>query len=139
MPKTYSLVKAQPLASGGLATLISAFNPVEIINYYFEYKKVVAAHETERTRLNAKRDIVLKTLDIQRELIKEYFDRRFEERKSALDRFFALLDDAVKNNNDKHLDVALDGIVTLIKDNPLKDFEAFKTQLLDPSAPMLEF
>lgn len=139
MSKTYSLVKMPPFTPGGITSLISAFNPVEIINSYFEYKKFATAQETERARLSAKRDIVLKALNHQREIIKEYFDRRFEERKAALDRFFALLDNAIQFNNDKHLDVALDSIVSLIRDNPLKDFETFKSQLLDPSAPILEF
>ena len=60
-----------------------------------------------------------------------YFERRFSERKEALQNFFLLLTEAVTSKDDKQLEVALAGILGIIKDNPLGDFKVFRENMLN--------
>ena len=44
----------------------------------------------------------------------------------ALNQLFGVLTDAVENRDHTRLDTALNGIVEIVKDSPLKDIEAFR-------------
>lgn len=61
-----------------------------------------------------------------------YFDKRFDERKAVLDKFFGVLDGAVEGQDRETLHVALEGILGVLKDNPLADLESFRKSMLDP-------
>ena len=105
-------------------------NPLEVLHEYFDYKKKVQENKSWREEINAKRDIAIRTLEYQKEIIITYFEKRFEERKVALESFFNLLSFAITSKDDKQLDVALAGIMGIIKENPLGDFKQFKENML---------
>ena len=79
-----------------------------------------------REQIIAQRDIAVRTIEAERDTILEYFKLRFAERRDALCGFFEVLHRGVQEKSDKAMDIALTGILGIIKDSPLKDFEAFR-------------
>jgi|GEM_PF-1662475 len=104
----------------------------DAIRACIEYAKIAQAEKTERARIRAKRDVAVAAINAHRDVILRYFELRFKERETALSRFFVQLDEGIRTRNDKLLDVALHGIVSIVKDNPLADFEAFRQQMAKP-------
>lgn len=101
-----------------------------IIEKYIEYKKTIEQARTERELIQAKRDILVSEMRMRRELILDYFEKRFCERKMALNKFFSMLDEGVNSKDERLLHIALTGIVGIIRENPLGDFETFKRNML---------
>ncbi len=114
-------------------SVLRNLNPLEVLLEYFEYKKTLDAQKTTRKAIQAKRDIAIKSIEAQKEILLDYFNKRFSERKDSLDKFFDVLDNAIKEKDDKQLDVALSGILGILKDNPLGDFQTFKENMLMPN------
>lgn len=106
-------------------------NPFEVVREYFSYKKDIEQQKTDRKRIKAKRDIAVKAIETDKEVILAYFDMRFKERKQTLKRLFKTLDKGIASKNNEIIDKALGGIVVIIKDNPLKDFEIFRRQRIE--------
>ena len=117
--------------AGQVGREVIKLNPLEVLHEYFDYKKTIEQHESYRQTIEAKRDIVLTTLEYQREIILTYFEKRFSERREALGKLFTLLSSATDSKDDKQLDVALAGIMGILKENPLGDFESFKKHMLE--------
>lgn len=113
-------------------SVLRNLNPLEVLHEYFEYQKTLDEQRTTRENINAKRDIAIKSIEAQKEILLDYFNKRFSERKDSLNKFFTVLDNAIKEKDDKQLDVALAGILGILKDNPLGDFQTFKENMLMP-------
>ncbi len=105
-------------------------NPIKVLSDYLEYRNTVEQNVTAREEIKAKRDVAIEVIRAQEKIILEYFEKRFKERKDALQNFFQLLWKAVESKDEIQLDVALTGILGVIKDNPLGDFENFKKNML---------
>ena len=95
--------------------------------------RVMQEEETKRQAIIANRDVLIARLTAEKETILAYFSHRFAERRAALDEFFELLRHAVDSNDNQQLNAALAGILGIIQDNPLDDFETFKMQFEDPN------
>jgi len=108
-----------------------SINPLDVVREYVSYKKDIEQQKTDRKRIKAKRDIAVKAIETDKEIILAYFDMRFKERKQVLKRIFKTLDKGIASKNNEIIDKALGGIVVIIKDNPLKDFESFRKQRLE--------
>jgi capsid protein len=107
-------------------TVLVSVNPLEVIREYVNYRRIVEEQKTERERIVSERDRAVKALEAEKEVILDYFERRFKERKEALSGLFDILHQGIVNKNDNVIDKALEGIVGIVKDNPLKDFETFR-------------
>ena len=81
------------------------------------------------TRYNA----FVEALRIEQGTILGYFDRVFGERENALRQFYDLMDTASENGDNEQLKLAVEGIVGVIRSNPLLGFEEFRSALSDPS------
>lgn len=112
--------------STGGRVFVQSLNPLAVVQEYYAFRKVVEKQETERERIIAQRAIAVRTIEAERDTILEYFKLRFAERGEALSGFFDALHRAVEAKSDKAMDIALAGILGIIKDSPLKDFEAFR-------------
>ena len=97
-----------------------------------DYFRTLTEEETKRQAIAANRDVLIARITAEKEAILAYFRERFAERRAALDEFFELLDHAVDGKDNHQLNVALAGILGVIQDNPLDDFETFKQQFHDP-------
>ena len=111
--------------------IVQNLNPLEVVREYVSYRKIVSEQQTERERIAAKRDVAVRIIESERAIILDYFAQRFAERKAALNGFFDILHVAVQEKNEHAMDTALSGILGIVKDSPLKDFEAFRQARAD--------
>ena len=116
-------------AKPGRAATLQA---VDAVRACVEYAKVVQQEKTERAKIRAKRDVAVAAISAQKDVLLKYFELRFKERETALSQFFVQFNEAVKARNDRLLDIALHGILEIVKDNPLKDFAEFRKQMAKP-------
>ena len=100
----------------------------EIANYF----TAIAEEETKRRAIAANRDVLIERITAEKEVILAYFDKRFSERCAALDEFFELLNHAASTGDNEQLTAALVGILGIIQDNPLEDFETFRRNFQNP-------
>ena len=98
-----------------------------------DYFRTLTEEETKRQAIAANRDVLIARITAEKATILAYFSERFAERRAALDEFFELLHHAVESKDNHQLNVALAGILGVIQDNPLDDFETFKKQFEDPN------
>ncbi|MDE2786947.1 MAG: hypothetical protein OXL37_09820 [Chloroflexota bacterium] len=94
--------------------------------------RAMQEEETRRQAIIAHRDVLIARITAEKEVILAYFTQRFAERRAALEEFFELLGLAVDSRDNHQLNVALAGILGIIQDNPLEDFETFKQHFHDP-------
>ena len=115
------------------ATLID-LNAQEVINAGVEYLKTREAEKTNREWIRANHQAFLAALQAEQEVLLVYFEHRFAERREALGEFYQVLHKAVETGDDHQLDVAICGILGIVKDNPLNDFEKFRQTYNDPNS-----
>jgi hypothetical protein len=129
MKETTSLTASTLVAGAAKSTsktLIHQLNPLEIAREYVRWRVVAEEQRTERKRIKARRDVAVRAIESEREIISSYFEKCFAERRMVLEEIFRLLRHAVESKNDAALDSALRAIVQVVADNPLKDFDAFR-------------
>lgn len=85
--------------------------------------------KTQETRYRA----FLAALQEHHEMVESYFDHVFGERRYALDNLFSRLDRAIGNRDYATLAHLVPGIIAVLEQNPLHDFEKFKAALQDPN------
>jgi len=88
----------------------------EIANYYRVREEEITkreairrASETEIARIRANAD-----------LLREYFQLAFAERRENFDRAFAILEEAIQSGNNQQVEAALSIILQLVKESPIK-------------------
>jgi len=116
---------AKHVGTGG-KYVVHNLNPLDLLKEFVAWLRIAEEQKTERQRIIAKRDVVVRAIQAERDVILEYFRLRFSERGHALDGMFRVLHKAVEDKNDTAMDAALKGILEVVTDNPLKDFETFR-------------
>jgi hypothetical protein len=101
-------------------------DPFEFIREFFRYQTVVEEQQTEREQIKARRDVAVRFIESEREILADYFNRRFTERGTVLNELFGILRQAREAGNDATLDVALRGIVQIVSHNPAAELESFR-------------
>ena len=86
-----------------------------------------------RVEFETRYSAFVEALRVEQEIILGYFDRVFGERENALRQFYDLMDRASENGNNEQLKLSVEGIVGVIRSNPLLGFEEFRNALTDPS------
>lgn len=117
------------------ADAISALNQLmDLVN------KSVQVHETESTKreqLRAYRETEVARIKYSRKILKEYFDRIFEERRETHQRLFASLDLALESGDIPAMQTIVGGIVEVAKTSPLLnigDIGELRRAMDDPKA-----
>jgi hypothetical protein len=111
--------------------VVQNINPLELVREYFTYRRIADEQKTERNKIQARREAVITAIETEKDIILKYFEYRFSERADALNSFFKVLHKSFEEKNDIAMDKALEGILGIIKDNPLKDFESFRKARLE--------
>jgi hypothetical protein len=109
-----------------------AMEPLAIISAVVEYLRVREVEATRRAEIAAKRDVLLHAITSERDLILQYFERHFAERKDALQQLYGLLHSGVAEHNPANVDAALTGILGILRDNPLQDLATFRKHMSNP-------
>ena len=119
---------------------VTAINPVqcvkEISTAYTEYRQIQTQETTKRRQIEAWEKVSLKKIKAQRDLLMEYLDRSFDERKENFSNLFKMLDKAAENGDTQSIAMALKSIVDLASNGPFKDIasvDAVRGVLSDPN------
>ena len=55
--------------------LVQNLNPLEVLREYVSYRKTALEQQPERERIAGKRDVAVRLIDSERELILAYFEQ----------------------------------------------------------------
>lgn len=83
-------------------------------------KEVRETNKTERKRIQANREVILKQIEATKAVLMEYLNRSFDERASIFKKDFEIIDAAIANNNMETLALMLQGVNTLAAQSPFK-------------------
>lgn len=89
-----------------------------------------AGDPTALAEIEARYDAFIEALRIEQQTILRYFEMQFAERAEALGHFYDLLDRA---RDKEQLEVAVSGIVGIIRENPLLGYAEFRKAIGDPT------
>ena len=115
-------------------SLIAGTIAIEIIRQFVSSSSPSdEGQDTEIAEVEARYNAFLEALRIEQHTIIQYFEMRFAERAEALRNFFDLMESASESRDNAQLELAVQGIVGVIRENPLLGFEEFRTALGDPT------
>ena len=120
------IVKTAAKNIPGTQLLEAVSQGLKILN---EYKTVEAQEKTKRAEIAAGRDISVEKIRAQRDLIKSFLDRTFDERKQVLTAQIKVLDRAIDKGDTAALKLALDSMLTVIKSSPFENIADMHAQL----------
>ena len=89
---------------------------VEFINSL----NIAQQERTKREMIANWKEIGLEKIATQKQILMQYLDKTFEERKENFSQFFNALDKGIDSGNIEIVNAALNGIVNLAKTSPLK-------------------
>lgn len=72
-------------------------------------------------------------LRMEQETILRYFEMQFGERAEALRHCYDLMESATDNGDNSQLELAIQGIIGIIRENPLLGYAEFRKALADTS------
>ena len=87
---------------------------------------------TKRTGILAERDETIARIEATRRAMELYLNRTFDERRENFSRLFEVLDRAQEKDDPVGMQMALSGILELVKSSPFKDFDSFKKSFDNP-------
>lgn len=129
----------QKLAGKALKQGAAKLNPLEAIKIIAEaaadYAKVAEQESTKRRAIDAQERVALERIRTQREVLTQYLDRSFDERRENFDRLFDNLDEAVDKSDASAVGAMVGAIVRLAESSPFKDIAdvaATRAALDDP-------
>lgn len=97
-----------------------------------DYMAAVQCQETRRQEIAAHHDIIIHALNQERDIILAYFNHTFAERQLVLEQCFDLMDKSIETNDHASLNLALSSILGVIHENPLKDYDTFRSRMSEP-------
>lgn len=111
-----------------------AFTIQEVINTYQQYQQIKEQETTKRRNIEAYEKTTITEIKAKRDLLIDYLQKSFDERKSNFKHLFDVVDRAIESNNNEQLALALNSIIDLAKSSPFKDLSdlySFKQALND--------
>ena len=87
---------------------------------------------TKRAQIMRQRDETIARIQAVQQTMELYLNRTFDERKENFSRLFDVLDRAQEGNDLQGMQLALSGILELVKTSPFKDFASFKERWENP-------
>lgn len=115
-----------------IVTAVGATVSGALIQGVADYLNTLEREETKRQEIWAHHDIIIHALNQERDVILAYFNHTFAERRLVLEQCFDLMDKSIETNDHASLNLALSSILSVIHENPLKDFETFKSRMSEP-------
>ncbi len=125
MSKKLAKILRRPPAMRPLDAL-SGFN--KLINAYKDNHRITEEQRTARMAIQAERDFNIEKIKAQKEIMLDYFDKVFKERKDNYSKLFKALDKGIESGNMQLVSEMAGAIVAMAKETPLKDLEKFQSQ-----------
>ena len=89
-----------------------------------ENKKITEIETTKREEILAIKEVEIKKIEAQKEILKTYFEGIFAERRYMIEEMFERLDKGIENNNAELIQLSMHSIVSIAKESPLKQVES---------------
>ncbi len=118
------------------ATASNSFNM--LVGAWRDYKTVQAVETTKRAQIQADKEVAIKAIEEQSALLRNYFEHVFAERKSIIQNNFALLEQALAQDNLQMASLAMDSINQLVQQSPLAQAQTMIASLTDTSVKHIE-
>jgi hypothetical protein len=99
---------------------------------------VQAVETTKRAQIQADKEVAIKAIEEQSALLRNYFEHVFAERKSIIQNNFALLEQALAQDNLQMASLAMDSINQLVQQSPLAQAQTMIASLTDTSVKHIE-
>ena len=107
---------------------------IEVISQFVSsYHRGNEAQAMEVAEVECRYNAFLEALRIEQRTIVRYFEMRFAERADAIRTFFELMESASESGDNAQLELAVQGVISIIRENPLLGFEEFRKTLGDPT------
>ncbi len=103
-----------------------------------ENHKITQEEQTKRTNINAMKEFEIEKIRAQKEVLKDYFEKTFIERRINFDKMFDILDRGIEENNLKLIELSLSSIIEIAKDSPLKQIEKLRSDFYNPNVREIE-
>jgi hypothetical protein len=88
--------------------------------------------------ITAMKEFKIEKIQAQKEVLKDYLEKIFAERRINFDKMFDALDKGIENNNLELIQLSLGSIVEIAKDSPLKQVEKFKNDFHNSDVKEIE-
>ena len=95
-----------------------------LVNAYKENYKISEEEQTKRENIRAIKEYEIEKIHAQKEVLKDYFEKTFSERKTNFKRMFDALDKGIENNNLEAIQASMNLIITLSKESPLSEVQS---------------
>jgi hypothetical protein len=109
-----------------------------LVGAWRDYKTVQAVETTKRAQIQADKEVAIKAIEEQSALLRNYFEHVFAERKSIIQNNFALLEQALAQDNLQMASLAMDSINQLVQQSPLAQAKTMIASLTDTSVKHIE-
>ena len=103
-----------------------------------ENHKVTEEETTKRHNITSMKEFEIEKIQAQKEVLKDYFEKTFAERRINFDKMFDALDKGIDSNNLELIQLSLNSIVEIAKDSPLKQVEKLKNDFHNPDVKEIE-
>ncbi len=103
-----------------------------------ENHKISQIEQTKRANINAIKEFEIEKIRAQKEVLKDYFEKTFSERRTNFDALFERLDKGIESGNLQLIQLALSVIVDIAKDSPLKQIEKLRSDFHNPDVKEIE-
>ena len=97
---------------------------------------VADADPVALAEIEARYEAFIAALQIEQETILRFFEMQFAERAEALQHFYDLMDSASNRGDNEQLSLAVQGIVGIIRENPLLGYTEFRQAWADTTRPL---
>lgn len=138
------------LISQGISVIKSPSNPTMVatksastsfnmlVDAWRDYKEVQAVETTKRARIQADKDVAIKAIEEQSALLRLYFEQIFSERRGIIDKNFALLEQALMQDNMQMASLAMDSINKLVEQSPIAQAKELIANINNPQITHIE-
>jgi len=112
---------AERNAGGGLAE--SGAAAISVIGKIFEFAREKTITQREIERYRTMRDIAITEITERYKFAHALLNKTFEERRMVIEKEFEVIDRGLETHNYELVNMGLQHITTLVKDNPFKLFQ----------------
>ena len=95
-----------------------------LVNAKSENHKITEEEKTKRTNINAMKDVEVKKIQAQKDVLKTYLEGIFSERRYMIEEMFDKLDKGIESDNLELIQMSMSSIVSIAKESPLKQVES---------------
>ena len=133
LTKIPNLAKGMPLKPN---PAMMAFS--NLVGAWKECNQTAEVEKTKRANVKAWRDVNVKIIEENSEILKKYLELSFKERALTIKETFERLDSALANGNTEMVGLMMNSIVSIVNESPLAKAEQVIASMNNPSINMIE-